>query len=79
MKVQLDEQHDINTSISHLISPQDQLYLKKLGYSVTVENPGLDFEQEVLNTQKYPTLNPTHHTITNSPKNSPHKNDTHKT
>ena len=31
MKVQLDEQHDINTSISHLISPQDQLYLKKLG------------------------------------------------
>ena len=79
MKVQLDEQHDINTSISHLISPQDQLYLKKLVYSVTVENPGLDFEQEVLNTQKYPILNLTHDTITNSPKNSPRKNDTHKT
>ena len=77
--VQLDGQHDINTSISHLLSPQDQLYLKNLGYSVTLENTGVNFEQEVLNTQKYPILNPTHDRIMNSPKNSPLQNETHKT
>ena len=65
--VQLDRQNDINTSISHLLSPQDQLYLRNLGYSVTLENTSVNFEQEVLKMQEYPILNPTHDRIMNSP------------
>ena len=61
-----------------MLSPQDQLYLKKLGYSVTLENTSLNFEQEVLKMPKYPMLNQTHDIITNSPKNSPLQNETHK-
>ena len=71
--VPLDGQNNIKTSISHLLSPQDQLYLKNLGYSVTLENTSVNFEQEVLKMPKYPILNPTHDRITNSPKNSPSK------
>ena len=74
--VQVDRQNDINTSISHLLSPQDQLYLKNLGYSVTLENTSVNFEQ-VLKTPKYPILNQTHDRIMNSPKNSPLQNETH--
>ena len=62
-----------------MLSPQDQLYLKNLGYSVTLENTSVNFEQQVLKTPKYPILNQTHDRIMNSPKNSPLQNETHKT
>ena len=77
--VELDAHYNINTSVSHLLSPQDQLYFKNLGYSVTLESSGVNLEQEVLNTQKYRKLNPPHDLIMNSPKNSPLQNDIHKT
>ena len=62
-----------------MLSPQDQLYFKNLGYSVMLESGGVHLEQEVLNTQKYPKFNLTHDLIMNSPKNSPLENDIHKT
>ena len=44
-----------------------------------LESSGVNLEQEVLNTQKYPKFNLKHDLITNSPKNSPLQNDIHKT
>ena len=77
--VQLDRHHQLNTSVSHLLSPQDQLYFNNLGNSFTLESSGVHLEQQVLNTQKYPILNLTHDIMTNSPKNSPLQNERHKT